>query len=859
MSEGQRGEGAAEQADSAIVKYFKDFKVLKETRREYWGLQLINMLDSLAYFAMFNIAVVTLSKDFGFTDAGAGWVYMLFSSLTTIFLFFSGVITDWLGIKRALYIGMIGLLLSRAGVVAVEYLDEPTRMSVGTALAPLHHGKGIPLKPGQSDLQISARDGKVFQVDLGEAQTIGDVIKSINEAPENRGSIRARVGPGWRNLRLEDQSGGEGRIIVEATPANPDAAAALGLLHEGVPGPVLNGKRIISDLNGVALASLNQGEGLMGGSKLIIQDRQERLLELDSLDKLESLGALIERIKSEAQTKGMNIRVGYNTPGTGLSLTDGAAKGDLNAKTLLSQLNKGKGIAFDEEAGADLIFESRKTERHEIDLTGAVTLGDILQKVKVGSKGQISLELIEGRLAVTDHSGGRGLFKVLGAGKNGPAAARGLRIFKEKGVEASTFDGGALSFSPIKDPKPFIIKGDAAEALGFEFNKENQAEHESTIISGENIVEHKVRSWLVVALLALMAPFMAMMITVFQAGNRRFTTKKSRGAGFNLWYLFMNVGAAGGGFLIDLVYLDMDLPHFHVFTFGVGTAVLCLISIFLFIKNTGQLHSDEELVEMEEEKKAAEERGETLKEEERKNPWDIVKEVLSESVFWRFTILISLLLGVRAVFLYLGLLFPKFWYRVIGEDAQVGALQAFNPILVIIGLAAVIPLLERFNVYKMLVFGALITSISMFIPALPPMGGIDVATWTYYTTIGFLLVLTIGELIWSPRLSEFTAAIAPEGQEGTYLGLSMVPYFLAKMVVSALSGPMLQRWCPEYPAGEPTVGDRIATGEVPFMESPYLMWLILGVVALLGTIAAFVGKSWFTKGAHFDNQAEPSG
>ena len=44
-----------------------EFKVLKETKREYWGLQAVNMLDCLAYFAMFNIAVVTLSSDWGFT------------------------------------------------------------------------------------------------------------------------------------------------------------------------------------------------------------------------------------------------------------------------------------------------------------------------------------------------------------------------------------------------------------------------------------------------------------------------------------------------------------------------------------------------------------------------------------------------------------------------------------------------------------------------------------------------------------------------------------------------------------------------------------------------------------------------
>jgi hypothetical protein len=232
--------------------------------------------------------------------------------------------------------------------------------------------------------------------------------------------------------------------------------------------------------------------------------------------------------------------------------------------------------------------------------------------------------------------------------------------------------------------------------------------------------------------------------------------------------------------------------------------------------------------------------------------------VLSEKAFWRFTTLITLLLGVRAVFLYLGLLFPKFWYRVIGPEAKVGLMQAFNPVLVIIGLIVVIPLLQKFNVYKMLVFGALITSISMFIPAIPFTAslGLSISDFTYITTGLFLLVLTVGELIWSPRLSEYTAAIAPEGQEGTYLGLTMVPYFLAKLIISAYSGTLLARYCAESAPGEPNVGERIAAGNVAFTDSPYFMWAILGTVALVGTLAAIFGKSWFTQGASFDKEDE---
>lgn len=146
----------------------------------------------------------------------------------------------------------------------------------------------------------------------------------------------------------------------------------------------------------------------------------------------------------------------------------------------------------------------------------------------------------------------------------------------------------------------------------------------------------------------------------------------------------------------------------------------------------------------------------------------------------------------------------------------------------------------------MLMVGAMITSVSLFFTAFSPASGWDIVDFTYWTSLGFILVLTIGELIWSPRLSQFTAAIAPKGQEGTYLGLAMVPYFAAKTVVGLFSGHMLERWCPEFPKGEPIMGARIAAGEISYWDSPYVMFLILGLVALVGTTIVVLKRKWFT-------------
>lgn len=351
------------------------------------------------------------------------------------------------------------------------------------------------------------------------------------------------------------------------------------------------------------------------------------------------------------------------------------------------------------------------------------------------------------------------------------------------------------------------------------------------------------REAIVTVAFGLMAPFVAMVITVFQAANKRYTSGRSRSAGFNLWYLFMNVGAAAGGYLIDVVRLHLEWDNVHIFTIGCGAAVACMVVNFFTVRREDQFYGPGE--------RAPETSEADLDRPKKKNPWEIMVAVLRETTFWKFVVLITLLLGVRAVFLYMHLLMPKFWLRVIGPDAQIGALEVVNPIAVIIGLIVLIPILHRFSVYGMLVYGSMISALSLFIMAIPGTGN-DI----YLYSIIALLVLTVGEVIWSPRLTEYTAAIAPVGQEGTYLGLSMVPYFLAKTLVGLMSGHMLHRWVPEYPEGEPILAERLAAGEISFWDSPSAMWIILAIPALLGPLVALLLKGWFTKGAHWGKKAE---
>ncbi len=343
-------------------------------------------------------------------------------------------------------------------------------------------------------------------------------------------------------------------------------------------------------------------------------------------------------------------------------------------------------------------------------------------------------------------------------------------------------------------------------------------------------------------LLFLMAPFTAAVQTAFQSACQRFTTTRSRSAGFNMWYLFMNVGAAAAGFGIDIIRKVLSLPNVHIFTMGVLTAALCLIAGMMMIKREEQLISPGgELDSPKEETQI-----------NRRSPLQGLREVIREPKLWRLLVLITLVLGVRAVYAYIYLLMPKYWLRTIGPDAAIGSLNTINPIGIVIGLILFIPITNRFNVFKMLIYGAMISAFSLFPLAIPwDIFSHDIVRAHYLMAILCMVIVTIGEVAWSPKLNEYTAAIAPKGQEGVYLGISLLPWFFAKTLVSAFSGHLLEYWCPEKVRVEGIavpIQQALVNHQLPYWRTPAAMWLVLALYAFAGCVVALIIRPWLTRG-----------
>jgi D-hexose-6-phosphate mutarotase len=156
-------------------------------------------------------------------------------------------------------------------------------------------------------------------------------------------------------------------------------------------------------------------------------------------------------------------------------------------------------------------------------------------------------------------------------------------------------------------------------------------------------------------------------------------------------------------------------------------------------------------------------------------------------------------------------------------------------------------LTQKITAYRMVTVGSLISALSVFFIALPAawfkpladgwlgnlighqwLGVVGAVNPLYISIFFFIVLLSVGEALWSPRLYEYAAAIAPKGQEASYMALSMLPYFLAKFFVGGTSGWLLAKYCPETGA-----------------RHPEIMWFIIGCMALVTPAAHFCSANIF--------------
>jgi POT family proton-dependent oligopeptide transporter len=321
------------------------------------------------------------------------------------------------------------------------------------------------------------------------------------------------------------------------------------------------------------------------------------------------------------------------------------------------------------------------------------------------------------------------------------------------------------------------------------------------------------------------------------AAVRQFTSEKTAAMGFAMLYALMNLGGWLPTFFTPIREAVGISGAYWVF---VGFTVLALIISFLLLsRQTVQraIATAKAEREREEQEKEAKQSGEGQETKDRPAGEDKAEKKPSASGIWnwlknhplanaKFAFFIFCLIPVQTLFAHNWLTLPMYVERAYRETwpwISINFEKAvnFNPLLIFILVPIVTAITQKRKVYNMMLLGTLVMSAPTFLLAIG-------ATW--WTLIGYLIIMTVGEAMWQPRFLQYAAEIAPEGRTGAYMGVAQFPWFLTKLIVPLYSGWFLARFCP-------------MEGEV----NSEAMWLIYAIIAISSTAMLLLAKNWLGK------------
>ncbi len=257
-----------------------------------------------------------------------------------------------------------------------------------------------------------------LSVDLGDADTIGDVIDAINTAAAEAGaSLTASLSdsgititPGTAPVSITDT--GTGTIAADLGMYTPDPTSET--IYGAALGPRLTRITPVEDLAGGSGIDLGSGLIVTNGERTVTIDLSTAETVQDMINAINNAGVFVlARINDE----GTGIDVFNQVSGTSLSIGEngGTTATDLGIRTFdratpLSNLNFGNGVHLD-EGKSDLRITAKDGSTVDVNLDTATNVGDVIELInEAASEAGVgilaSFAEIGNGIRITDETGG---------------------------------------------------------------------------------------------------------------------------------------------------------------------------------------------------------------------------------------------------------------------------------------------------------------------------------------------------------------------------------------------------------------------------------------------------------------------
>jgi MFS family permease len=338
---------------------------------------------------------------------------------------------------------------------------------------------------------------------------------------------------------------------------------------------------------------------------------------------------------------------------------------------------------------------------------------------------------------------------------------------------------------------------------------------------------------------------------VLLAATRVYSTTAQRSIAFSIIYALMNVGYFVAGYVFDLIRsLDLHIsisgfhptPHEQLFGVSLAFEILLFPTIY-FLRRGAQ--ADKTVTKTDVARSGFWTGIARTFQKGSNDTLVLFRRLVRQSGFYRLLVFFLFIGFLKAIFLQMDYVFPKFGDREMGLHAPVGKLAGINAILIIVLAPVIGALTQRIASYRMVIIGSIICTVGVFVMTLPTDWFVPAADSSLGHALGhvylqltgavhpyyimsaiYLTIFSVGEAFYSPRVYEYAAAIAPPGQEASYGALAYIPFLVGKLLIGT-SGWVLARFCPEH--GECHAGS---------------LWLIFALAASIAPIGLIIFRRY---------------
>ncbi|HKV46567.1 MAG TPA: MFS transporter [Candidatus Acidoferrales bacterium] len=268
--------------------------------------------------------------------------------------------------------------------------------------------------------------------------------------------------------------------------------------------------------------------------------------------------------------------------------------------------------------------------------------------------------------------------------------------------------------------------------------------------------------WLVIAVLLIPALGPATVKPCVAGTIAKASTEGVRSLGYSIYYTLVNVGGTLGPLMAFLVRQRLGLGMENVFRTA-ALSVFLMFWVTLFFYREPPAHTDEKVSSIS----------------------MAVKNMFIVLGNFRFVLFLVISSGFYMAYWEIYIMAPLFMRRFVDPNANVDGLLAIEGFAVICLQILVTYLTRKLPTVPTIALGFLITGLAFSLLALHP------------SVISFalmLVVIAIGEVTQASRYYEYCSRLAPEGQQGLYMGYAFPPIGLGFLVAGWMGGWLLHEF-----------------------------------------------------------------